>query len=333
MTSLKVARLAESLWYDRPAWLALPLLPLAWVYGAVAGIRRWAWRSGWFRPRQLPVPVVVVGNITAGGTGKTPVVEWLARVLVEAGFHPGIASRGYGGRLGRTPHLVDPRDDAGQVGDEPLMLRRSTGLPVCICEDRVAAGRRLVAEGVDVIIADDGLQHYRLARDMEIVVVDGQRRLGNGWLLPAGPLREPVARLATADLVLVNGGPAMPGGQVFKTRITGLVGLGGGGQSSLAALAGTVVRVVAGIGNPGRFVAELSAAGLKIEVVPVRDHGRVDLDALCRESGLPILMTAKDAVKYAAPQGTCPVWVATLAVDMPESVRPIVLGKLSSVAR
>lgn len=333
MTKPDAARLAERLWYDRPAWLALPLLPLAWIYGAVTGVRRWLWRSGWLQSRRLTVPVVVVGNITVGGTGKTPVVEWLGRTLAEAGFRPGIASRGYGGRPGRAPHLVEPGDDPAQVGDEPLMLRRSTGLPVCVCRDRVAAGQRLVAEGVDVVIADDGLQHYRLARDLEIMVVDGERRSGNGWLLPAGPLREPAERRETVDVVLVNGGRPMPGELAFQVGIAGLVALDGRERASLSELAGTTVRVVAGIGNPGRFVAALSAAGLSPVLVPVPDHGRVDLQALCRESDRPIIMTAKDAVKYATPRGACPVWVATPAVRMPEDLRRIVLGKLSSVAR
>lgn len=311
-------KLPEAIWYGRSpvAWL---LLPFAGLFRVLVGTRRWAYRAGWLQVHRLSVPVIVVGNLTTGGTGKTPVTAWLVELCRGAGFRPGIVSRGYGGRPSPEPRLVSPEDDAADVGDEPLLLRRQTGVPVCVAVDRVAAGRRLVAEGVNLIIADDGLQHYRLHRDLEIAVLDGERRLGNGFLLPAGPLREPAGRLRSVDLILVNGGPARAGEFALQSRISGLRALDGSAQCSLGALRGQWVRTVAGIGNPARFHAQLAAAGLRVQAIPVPDHGRVDLAALSRESTVPVVMTEKDAVKYGSVSG-CPVWVAQLELTVPPEV-------------
>ncbi len=316
----------EALWYGQSplAWL---FVPLAALFGLAVWLRCRAYRAGWFRVHRLSVPVIVVGNLTIGGTGKTPVTGWLVELCRAAGFRPGIVSRGYGGRLTPEPRLVDPGDNALEVGDEPLLLRRQTGAPVCVHRDRVAAAQRLIAEGVNLIIADDGLQHYRLHRDLEIAVVDGERRFGNGFLLPAGPLREPVRRLRIVDLVLVNGGPAETGEFVLEARISGLRTLENKDWCSLDDLKGQRVRSVAGIGNPARFHAELASAGLKVLPVPVPDHGRVDLGALSRESDVPIIMTEKDAVKYEPVVG-CPVWVAQLEVSLPPEVSARVLERL-----
>jgi tetraacyldisaccharide 4'-kinase len=320
-------RRLQALWYGGSplAWL---LLPFTGLYALVTACRRLAYRAGWFTVERLPVPVIVVGNITTGGTGKTPVTAWVANLCREAGFRPGIVSRGYGGRPSPQPRLVGAGDDAAEVGDEPLLLRRQTGVPVCVHPDRALAGRRLVAEGVNVVIADDGLQHYRLHRDVEIVVLDGGRRLGNGWLLPAGPLREGGARLRTVDLVLVNGGPAGEGEFALQSRIGRLRALDGSAHCALEVLRGQAVRAVAGIGNPGRFHAQLAAAGLRVDPVPVADHGRVDLKALARGSSVPIVMTEKDAVKYQPVHGGCPVWVATLELGVPEAAGARILERL-----
>ncbi len=318
-----------ALWYGRSplAWL---LLPVAGLFRVAVGIRRRAYRAGWLRVHRLSVPVIVVGNITVGGTGKTPVTAWLVEFCRAAGYHPGIVSRGYGGRPAREPRLVSPTDQADDIGDEPLLLCRLTGAPVCVHADRVAAGRRLVAAGVDLVIADDGLQHYRLHRDMEIAVLDGQRQLGNGFMLPAGPLREPAGRLDDVDLVLVNAGPARPGQFVLQSRIGRLRALDGSTTCTLHALRGQRVRAVAGIGNPGRFYAQLEAAGIEVLPVPVPDHGRVDLELLSGESSVPIVMTEKDAVKY-APVAGCPVWVATLEIGVPPEVGARVRERLNRV--
>ena len=316
----------EEIWYGRSpvVWL---LLPFAGVFRVLVGIRCWAYRAGWLRVHRLSVPVIVVGNLTTGGTGKTPVTAWLVEICRGAGFRPGIVSRGYGGKPSSEPRLVSPVDDAVEVGDEPLLLRRQTGVPVCVDVDRVAAAQRLVAEGVNLIIADDGLQHYRLHRDLEIAVLDGERRLGNGFLLPAGPLREPAGRLQHVDLILVNGGSARPGEFAVQSRISGLRSLDGSAQCSLDALRGQRVRAVAGIGNPARFHAQLAAAGLRVQMIPVPDHGRVDLGALSRESAVPIVMTEKDAVKYGPVTG-CPVLVATLELSVPPEVGARILERL-----
>ncbi len=303
------------------------LTPFAGLFRLLVGTRRFAYRAGWLRTQRLSVPVIVVGNLTVGGTGKTPVTAWLVDLCRTAGFRPGIVSRGYGGRRSPVPRLVSPDDDAADVGDEPLLLSRQTGAPVCVHADRVAGGRRLLALGVNVVIADDGLQHYRLHRDLEIAVLDGDRRFGNGFLLPAGPLREPAARLESVDLVLVNGGVARAGEFLLESRISGLRALGGGAECALESLRGKAVRTVAGIGNPARFHAQLAAAGLKIQPMPVSDHGRVDLATLCRDSDVPIIMTEKDAVKY-APVSGCPVWVAGLELRVPAAVGARVLDKL-----
>jgi tetraacyldisaccharide 4'-kinase len=321
----------EALWYgkSRLTWL---LLPFSGLFSIVVWIRRRAYQAGWFRVQRLSVPVIVVGNLTAGGTGKTPVTGWLVELCRSAGWRPGIVSRGYGGQPFLEPRLVSTGDDALVVGDEPLLLRRQTGAPVCIHRDRVAAGQRLVAEGVNLIIADDGLQHYRLHRDLEVAVIDGERRLGNGFLLPAGPLREPAGRLRDVDLVLVNGGPAQAGEFSLVSRISGLRALDGSARCSVDDLRGLKVRTVAGIGNPARFHAQLAAAGLLVQVIPVPDHGRVDLAGLMRESNVPIVMTEKDAVKY-RPVSGCPVWVATLELSVPPEVGAQVLERLRALSR
>jgi len=324
-------RRLEALWYGRTplAWL---LLPIAGLFGLVVGIRRQAYRVGLLRAHRLPVPVIVVGNITVGGTGKTPVTAWLVELCRAAGYRPGIVSRGYGGRPANTPRLVSPTDEAREVGDEPLLLCQLTGAPVSVHADRVAAGQRLMAEGVNVVIADDGLQHYRLARDLEIVVLDGDRQLGNGLLLPAGPLREPAGRLHDVDLVLVNAGPAGPGQFALQSRISRLRTLDGSAVGTLDALRGQRVRAVAGIGNPARFYDQLAAAGIEVLPVPVPDHGHVDLNLLAGESRVPIVMTEKDAVKY-APVANCPVWVAQLEMTVPVEVGERVLECLRRIRR
>jgi tetraacyldisaccharide 4'-kinase len=303
MTRFNLAREFEALWQGRsPATLLL--LPLSWLFGLAIKLRRWYWTSGPGRPQRLPVPVIVVGNITVGGTGKTPVVDWLARVCRTAGFVPGIVSRGYGGRARSVPHLVQPDDDPAEVGDEPLLLRRRTGVPVCICPDRVAAGKRLLTEGVDLVIADDGLQHYRLARDMEIAVVDGERGFGNGLLLPAGPLRanRPAGwrksmRYCAMAAKMMAMAPYSMSGSTAPWRWMA------GERRSLESFRGQQVRALAGIGNPRRFYAQLAAAGMEVIPVPVADHRSVSLAELFEHADTPVFMTEKGRRKISAPGG------------------------------
>ena len=217
------------IWYDRanPPWW---LMPLSFVYGAVSGSRRYLYAR---RLRAIdapgPCPVVIVGNLSVGGTGKTPLVCWLVARLAERGFKPGVVTRGYGGSSS-TVRVVDPSDDPKVVGDEAILLARRTGVPVAAGRDRPAAAQLLVSAGCDVIVSDDGLQHYALARDCEVVVIDGDRRFGNGWLLPAGPLRETRSRLAVADAVVVNGGRALLEGALsMRLEAKKAVAMCGGG--------------------------------------------------------------------------------------------------------
>ncbi len=198
-------RRAEDVWYN-DAWLGILLLPLAYVFSDIVRLRRFCYQKGIAKSFRLPVPVIVVGNITVGGTGKTPLVIWLANRLTEAGFKPGIISRGYGGQSETWPRIVNQQSNVNQIGDEPYLIFRQTQLPMVVGPDRVESGKKLLSKfDCNVIISDDGLQHYKLQRDIEIMVIDGERRFGNGYMLPAGPLREPVSRLQSIDFVVVNG--------------------------------------------------------------------------------------------------------------------------------
>ncbi|WP_266159281.1 tetraacyldisaccharide 4'-kinase, partial [Dyella silvatica] len=205
---MALADTLEAAWYGhRPSpWWSFPL---AWLYGGVSYLRRQLYRHGWIRREHLSVPVVVIGNISVGGTGKTPLTIAIAETLRQRGFKPGVVSRGYGGSH-QQPMLLDAAPDPAVVGDEPCLIRAS-GVAVAVGRDRPAAAALLIADGCDVVIADDGLQHYRLARDIEICVIDGVRRFGNQRLLPAGPLREPFKRLDSVDFRVVNGGQAHAG--------------------------------------------------------------------------------------------------------------------------
>ena len=312
--------------WARRGWLSALLRPAAGLFAAAAAMRRTAYRRGWVRSLSAGAPVVIVGNITAGGTGKTPITGWLAQSLANAGHKPAIVSRGYGGRRQRSPVRVTPLSDAGEVGDEPVMLARQAECPVWVCIDRAGAARRAVAEGAEIVLSDDGLQHYRMARDLEICVVDGDRGLGNGLPLPAGPLREPSGRLGDVDEVLVQGMQSEFPGLKFELRIDRAVRLDGARQRPLTEFAGRRVLALAGVGVPQRFHAALRAHGLVVEPVRAPDHGRVSLGALLKR-GLPVIMTAKDAVKYPDP-GDGDLWWAPARVYMPESARGRVLRRV-----
>lgn len=282
-------------WYGggTPPWWTLPLEAL---YRNVVRRRAERFRSDPSSVVRLPVPVVVVGNITIGGTGKTPLIVALAKALEQRGFVPGIVSRGYGGSE-RGPYLLTGDDDPAKVGDEPSLIRQS-GVPVAIGRERPEAAKLLVEAGCDVILADDGLQHYRLGRDVEICVIDGERRLGNGHLLPAGPLREPANRLDKVDFIVVNGGA--PTGREIAMQLEGGVAVNMHDPSRIAPLAdfaGRPAHAVAGIGNPARFFASLSAQGIAVHGHPFADHHAFTRDDFTFADGCPVLMTDKDAVK------------------------------------
>jgi tetraacyldisaccharide 4'-kinase len=273
------------------------LLPLSGLYAAVTALRRWLYGAGVLSSGRPPCRVVVVGNVTAGGAGKTPLVVHLARSLASRGLQPAVVSRGYGGRAGRAPVRVHPDSDPVRVGDEPVLIARRMGVPVAVCPDRLAAARLLAEEGVDVILCDDGLQHYALQRDVEIAVVDGRRGLGNGHLLPAGPLREGASRLDTVDLVVRNGGRAGRGEVLMGLAGDTVINLGSGRQRALAELAGERWHAVAGIADPERFFDRLEEAGIAITRHPLPDHAGLDPERLDFPGADPVLMTEKDAVK------------------------------------
>lgn len=319
-------KLVNSVWYGGSRWAWL-LQPFAWIYGAGVACRRKAYRNAWLLTPTLPLPVVVIGNVTVGGTGKTPLVVWLAAELKKRGLRPGIVSRGYGAANNSKPQRVVATSYLQAAGDEALLLARETGCPVVICRDRVAAVRELARESVDVVLADDGLQHYRMSRQFELVVIDGSRGFGNGRLLPAGPLREPVTKIREADAVLVNGA-GMEGDLVRFNLIPGLArSLSGEAECSLASFAGHRVWAVAGIGNPQRFFELLRGFGLIIDEVPVRDHGKTDINKLLRVRQQPVLMTAKDAVKYLA-DSYAGCWYVPVQVQMAEVVADDLLRRL-----
>ncbi len=284
------------IWYERamPPWW---LLPLSLTYGVAAGSRRYLYAKRLRKSTCMSSPVVVVGNLSVGGTGKTPLVCWLVARLVDLGFKPGVVTRGYGGSSGNV-RLIDAFDDPKVVGDESILLARRTGAPVAVGRNRPAAAQLLVNAGCDVIVSDDGLQHYALARDCEIVVIDGDRRFGNGWLLPAGPLRETPARLAAADAVVVNGPRALLDG-AFSMRLEAksALKLAGGAARALDEFAGHSVHAIAGIGNPERFFNMLRAHGIEVVGHPLPDHARLRAADISFGDGRPVLMTEKDAVK------------------------------------
>lgn len=282
-----------SAWYGdaRPPWWTRPLAAL---YGGVAACRRRLYGSGLLRSECLPVPVLVVGNLTAGGTGKTPLTLAMVDALRARGWRPGVVSRGHGGSR-RGPLLLDEQADPTEVGDEPCLIH-AHGVPVAIGRDRPAAARLLLDAGCDVVVADDGLQHYRLARDVEICVVDGMRGFGNGRLLPAGPLREPVSRLRTVDFLVCNGGEREG---MWPMHLVGdeAVNLAAARRVPLRDFAGHRVHAVAAIGNPQRFFADLRRQGIEPIEHAFPDHHAFAPEELDFGDGLPVLMTDKDAIK------------------------------------
>lgn len=310
------------------------LLPLSWIYCVLMALRRMAFRVGLRRRMHIGVPVIVVGNVTVGGTGKTPLVLWLAHQLATAGYRPGIVTRGYRGAAHSWPRRVTADSDPVEVGDEPVVLARRAHCPVVADPDRVRGASLLAHEArCNVVISDDGLQHLRLARDIEIVVIDGVRRFGNGRCLPAGPLREPAARARRADVVLVHG-EAGAGEWGMRLNPTGLRSLVGDEAAAPDTLRHTRVHAVAGIGFPERFFSALERLGLTIIRHPYPDHHRFQPVDVRFDDSLPVIMTEKDAVK-------CRRWIEPgepywyLAVDAEPDPRlgPWLTQRLAEIAR
>jgi tetraacyldisaccharide 4'-kinase len=320
--------------------LSRVLTPLSLLFGAVVFIRRAFYRLHLLRVVRIGIPVVVVGNINTGGSGKTPLVLWIAKHLAATGWRPGIVSRGYGGRVskrGEPPVEVTIASDPAAVGDEPLLLARRSGCPVWIGADRAAACRALRDRHPEctVLLLDDGLQHYRVERDIEIAVVDA-RGFGNGHLFPAGPLREPVSRLADVDAVVCNGTAPAKG---FAMRLEGkwFVGLIDASRKVEAGgLGSSRVHAVAGIGDPQRYFTHLEGLGLEVIPHPFPDHHAFAASDLEFGDGLPVVMTEKDAVKckllVAAAAGQR-FWMLPVSAELDPAFGVMLEGKLRGKLR
>jgi tetraacyldisaccharide 4'-kinase len=316
-----------SAWQRDSLWLKA-LLPLAWLFGAIAALRRHyletKYNSGCFR-----APLIVVGNISVGGSGKTPLIVALVSALRQRGYHPGVVSRGYGGVAASYPLAVTADSDVSQSGDEPLLIARLAGCPVVVGADRTAAANYLLDNyPCDLVLSDDGLQHYRLHRDIEIVVVDGQRGLGNGRRLPAGPLREGPDRLLQADFVVVNSAEniaalelPVTSVEVMQIALRQFTQLNSGISQSIEewmqAYGASPVHAVAAIGNPQRFALTLQQFGLQVDLHGVDDHRPLASDDLNFNDHFPVVITAKDAVKLSAGAALSDkVWVLDIEAEI-----------------
>lgn len=316
MRRAELARRLQALWYGGSR-LYLLLLPLSWLYCAAATIRRAAYEAGLLPGASLDCKVVVIGNLVAGGAGKTPLTIAVADALTRAGLRVGILCSGYRGHARRWPQRVTADSDPRAVGDEAVLLAQNTGLPVVAGRDRVAAGRALLeSTPCDLIICDDGLQHYALRRDLEIVVIDSARPRGNGACLPAGPLREPWRRLRHADAVVALGKPCKEATTTMAYISTLAVALHQPQQRRpLQDFADRPVCAVAGTGHPERFFEQLRNAGLRVEAHAYEDHHTFSEEDFAFTAGRPVLMTGKDAVKcrlLPLPDA----WVVPLDVDL-----------------
>ena len=320
----------EKAWYRGKRWILL-LAPLALMFRLITLIRRFVLQTR-YQGQTFTAPVVVVGNIVLGGAGKTPLIIALTRQLQAAGFRPGIVSRGYGGAEAPEPVELDRSHTPDQVGDEPRLIADMTACPVVVCPDRSQAVKHLLNHNdCNVVLSDDGLQHYRLHRDIEIAVVDGERGLGNGWCLPVGPLREPPARLHEVDMVVVNGEGYQPGRDFFTMTLaaTGFQNLVSGQIVLPEDWTYTrQVHAVAGIANPQRFQRTLEGLGFSVVLKSFPDHHRFSPQDLVFTDDAPVVITAKDAVKCQGFDNNN-VWVLDVEAQLPERAWQYVIQKLT----
>jgi len=311
------------------------LIPLSWLFGVIVCLRQYLYRISWLNSTRLHVPVVVVGNINIGGTGKTPLVIWLVEQMKLAGYKPGVISRGYGGNALQVTEVF-PGSNALVAGDEAVLIAARAGCPVFVSANRVSAGQHLLKAypECDIIISDDGLQHYRMQRDVEIVVYDSVKGFGNGALLPAGPLREPRSRLKTVDAVVSNGAgsrKSLHGITAIEMQLIAadFYNLADNQiKSDVKAFSGKKVIAVAGIGNPQRFFDQLNVLGLQFENRAYADHYIFQAKDFEHINADVILMTEKDAVKcraFAKPN----FWVLPVSAEIIDSLMPIVLNKIN----
>ncbi len=311
-------------WYATDKAPNVMLRALEPVYRCLAALRRRLTRPG-----TLQRPVIIVGNLTTGGSGKTPLVIALCRLLQQNGVIPGVISRGYG-RSDTANRRVTAHDDAAVVGDEPLLILRRTGAAVAVASKRIEAAALLEGEDIDVLIADDGLQHYQLPRSIEICVIDGQRRFGNGHLLPAGPLRESQQRLEQVDFLVCNGGQPEDGEHLMMLKGTTLTSLADGQQASLIDWVGRKVDAIAAIGHPQRFFAMLRGAGIEVNGKEYPDHYRYGLNDFGNRSTRALVMTEKDAVKCSG-FGLHDAWYLSVDAELPDEFCNAFLQKVDNI--
>lgn len=333
-----MSRWLQKQWMAYTLWHIL-LIPISGLFFILSVVRKTLYKMGWLNTSQLSVPVIVIGNINVGGTGKTPLVIWLADQLRQAGYKPGIISRGYGGSI-KTAQPVFAHSNPQQVGDEPVLLAQRAGCPVFICADRVAAGQALLNKHSEcnVLISDDGLQHYRLQRDVEIIVFDSAKGFGNAALLPAGPLREPITRLKTVDAVVSNGGVAELQAFADKHGVLPIEMqlqakefvnlLNGSLKSTAAEFADQSLFAIAGIGNPERFFQQLRQMGLSFRSHAYPDHYAFSPKDFESAKAETVLMTEKDAVKCQA-FAQANFWALPVYAEINGDLMAIILNKLS----
>ncbi|PHS68915.1 MAG: tetraacyldisaccharide 4'-kinase [Methylophaga sp.] len=284
-------------WYQ-PHPIRWLLSPLSAFYRMIILLRKWCYHLGIFKQYHLSVPVIIVGNISLGGTGKTPFVIWLTQQLQKAGMRPGIISRGYGGHAKQYPQIVSPTSDPSIVGDEPILISRHTHCPIAVAPNRHAAGQMLLQQfDCNIIIADDGLQHYALGRDIEVAIIDGERLFGNQYCLPAGPLREPLARLEHVNFIVHNGGQSPTDFRMTLSQAVAINLIDPTLRKNISEFADQIVHAVAGIGHPQRFFEQLIQQNLHIISHPFADHYAFQITDLSFGDDKPIFMTEKDAVK------------------------------------
>lgn len=325
---------APDYWYNNKLKVPLSARLLSRVYEFVSQSRRRHFRTHQQSVFKSPVPLIVVGNITAGGTGKTPLVIALAEFLQQQGFIPGIISRGYGGKGATHPQSVTVQSNPQIVGDEPVLIANRTSLPVVVDPKRKRGIEFLLEENpaINVIISDDGLQHYAMGRDIEIAVIDGDRRFGNEMLLPAGPLREKISRLAEVDFCITNGSAQNSGEFAMALQLHNARSLVTGEVVSLQVFNSSKVHAVAGIGNPQRFFNALQQQGIALIPHAYPDHYQFQKNDLCFTDNLPVLITEKDAVKCTHFKLNN-VWVVPVTTVLPESFFKQLLEKLRNIKK
>lgn len=314
-------------WYEKSR-MTLFLIPITWIFCNIVMLRSLFYRFGILRSYKLTIPVIIVGNISIGGNGKTPTVIWLANFLKQSGYRPGIISRGYGGKARKWPQQVRPDSDPVIVGDEAIVISRRTNCPMAVGPERVDTGNALIAHSkCDIIISDDGLQHYKLKRDIEVAVIDGQRRHGNGYCLPAGPLRESIKRLDSVDFILTNGDACENefsmnyiGDKLYSINNDSI-------EIQLQELQFDTVHAVAGIAHPERFFNTLKEYSFTVIEHSFPDHYYFTKNDLLFNDNYPILMTEKDAVKCRRfTIDNC--WYLPIEIVMSEKFGLSVLNKL-----